>query len=126
MSNPSEDAGIAAAKANGGTSTMMSLQEAFDEGFLLLKNYLEGRLEEFADEMTAEIERRQQPMAAIVAEFPVMRYRGVWREAAVYAAGDVTTRHGVLWHAGKASVGEAPGAGPTSWTMMTKTPKGGT
>jgi len=56
----------------------------------------------------AEFERR-----------PALKYMGVWREGRAYGEGTLTTDHGALWFA-KRATGMRPGAGD-DWQLTCKT-----
>ena len=51
--------------------------------------------------------------------FPVMRYRGIYRDSVVYEEGDTCTRSGSLWYALKQTT-ERPGDQAKNWVLTAK------
>lgn len=51
--------------------------------------------------------------------FPVMLYRGVWREGD-YERGDTVTLGGSLWHCNAVKTAEKPGEASKDWTLCAK------
>jgi hypothetical protein len=52
--------------------------------------------------------------------FPVMLYRGVYREDSAYERGDTVTWGGSLWHLNADRATEKPGDGSREWTLAAK------
>ena len=85
--------------------------------------FVKTLIEEASEEVLLEVARKQAPLTSRLLALetrPHVCYRGVWDLKTTYDAGDMVTRHGVLWFATKANVEEAPGGGATSWRLMNK------
>lgn len=83
---------------------MATLQEAFDQGFLVIKRYLD---EEFA--------RYEKRLAAFEANG--LRYCGIWQRAQHYSRGSVVTLDGSAWIALRDTEGAPPG---NDWQLMVR------
>lgn len=84
-----------------------------------IREFVEGTVADAAEALDRKLTDLKGRVMG-VEERPHMRYRGIFDLTTRYEPGDVTTRHGVLWHADRATVGEVPGNGPTAWKMMNK------
>ena len=57
---------------------------------------------------------------AVELGFPVMIYRGVFRDGETYERGDTVTWGGSLWHCDAASTTDKPDGGAKHWTLAAK------
>ena len=86
---------------------LMSLQEALDHGFELVKSYIDNENAGLRKEL-AELKSR-----------PEMKYAGVWSGTKVYTIGSFVTDDGSLWHCCDACVGARPGSSD-AWQLAVK------
>lgn len=91
---------------------MDDLQEAFDEGFIAVKGYIDRELN--------ALEARIKALESVHADGgPSLKYLGTWRDGTTYKRGECVTDDGSLWHCNEPTTSR-PKDGSAAWVLCVK------